>query len=71
MIAFCIIVGDTIPHVMIGFFPSLQDMHFLWLLTDRRGAIVIFILLASSVHVGLGRLCRLELRDCAQAMLIN
>jgi len=44
MIAFCIIVGDTIPHVMIGFFPSLQDMHFLWLLTDRRGAIVIFIL---------------------------
>lgn len=44
MIAFCIIVGDTIPHVMVGFFPSLENMHFLWLLTNRQGVIVIFIL---------------------------
>lgn len=44
MIAFCIIVGDTIPHVMIYLFPSLQNMHFLWLLTDRRAVIVLFIM---------------------------
>lgn len=44
MIAFCIIVGDTIPHVMAAIFPSLQNMHFLWLLTDRRAVIVVFIL---------------------------
>lgn len=44
MIAFCIIVGDTIPHVLSALFPSLQDMSFLWLLTDRRAVIVIFVL---------------------------
>lgn len=44
MIAFCIIVGDTIPHVISALFPSLQDMSFLWLLTDRNAIIVIFVL---------------------------
>lgn len=44
MIAFCIIVGDTIPHVLEALFPSLPDMPFLWLLTDRRAVIIIFIL---------------------------
>ena len=44
MIAFCIIVGDTIPHVISAVFPALRDMPFLWLLTDRRAVIVIFIL---------------------------
>ncbi|KAB2570037.1 Vacuolar amino acid transporter 2 [Lasiodiplodia theobromae] len=44
MIAFCIIVGDTIPHVMEALFPSLPDTPFLWLLTDRRAVIVFFIL---------------------------
>ncbi|KAI9879550.1 MAG: hypothetical protein M1830_006100 [Pleopsidium flavum] len=44
MIAFCIIVGDTIPHVMTALFPSLPDVPFLWLLTDRRAVIIIFIL---------------------------
>jgi sodium-coupled neutral amino acid transporter 11 len=44
MIAFCIIVGDTIPHVFEALFPSLRDMPFLWLLTDRRAVIIIFIL---------------------------
>ncbi|THC88833.1 hypothetical protein EYZ11_011717 [Aspergillus tanneri] len=44
MIAFCIIVGDTIPHVFSALFPSLRDMSFLWLLTDRRAIIVIFVL---------------------------
>jgi sodium-coupled neutral amino acid transporter 11 len=44
MIAFCIIVGDTIPHVVNAIFPNLKDMSFLWLFTDRRAIIVIFIL---------------------------
>lgn len=47
MIAFCIIVGDTIPHVFAALFPSLRDMPFLWLLTDRRAVIVLFILCIS------------------------
>lgn len=44
MIAFCIIVGDSIPHVMTALFPSLPNTPFLWLLTDRRAVIIIFIL---------------------------
>ncbi|PGH16449.1 hypothetical protein AJ79_01780 [Helicocarpus griseus UAMH5409] len=44
MVAFCIIVGDTIPHVFASIFPSLKDMPFLWLLTDRRAIIVLFVL---------------------------
>jgi sodium-coupled neutral amino acid transporter 11 len=44
MVAFCIIVGDTIPHVLAAIFPSLPDTPFLWLLTDRRAVIVLFIM---------------------------
>ena len=44
MVAFCIIVGDTVPHVLGALFPSLREMSFLWLLTDRRAVIVIFVL---------------------------
>ncbi|KAK2739098.1 hypothetical protein FQN57_006664 [Myotisia sp. PD_48] len=44
MVAFNIIVGDTIPHVLIAIFPKLHDMPVLWLLTDRRAVIVIFVL---------------------------
>ncbi|KAK2763997.1 hypothetical protein FQN54_009616 [Arachnomyces sp. PD_36] len=44
MIAFCIIVGDTIPQVLLALFPSLAEVPFLWLLTDRRAVIVIFVL---------------------------
>jgi sodium-coupled neutral amino acid transporter 11 len=44
MIAFCIIVGDSIPHVIEALIPGLKDIKFLWLLTDRRAVIVIFTL---------------------------
>lgn len=44
MIAFCIIVGDTIPRVLQALFPGLVNVPFLWLLTDRRAIIVLFIL---------------------------
>ncbi|KAI9801308.1 MAG: hypothetical protein M1833_002878 [Piccolia ochrophora] len=44
MVAFCIIVGDSIPHVLEAIFPSLPDIPVLWLLTNRRAVIIIFIL---------------------------
>lgn len=44
MVAFCVIIGDTIPHVLAAMFPKLKDMMFLWLLTDRRAVIVLFVL---------------------------
>ena len=44
MVAFCVVVGDTIPRVLDAFFPKLADMSFLWLLTNRRAVIVLFIL---------------------------
>jgi sodium-coupled neutral amino acid transporter 11 len=44
MVAFCVIVGDTIPKVMDAFFPSLNDMPFLWLLSNRRAVMIILIL---------------------------
>ncbi|KAJ5281513.1 hypothetical protein N7478_006885 [Penicillium angulare] len=47
MIAFCIIVGDTIPQVFGAIFPSLSEMPFLWLLTDRQAVIVLFIVCVS------------------------
>jgi sodium-coupled neutral amino acid transporter 11 len=43
-VAFCVIVGDTIPRVMDALFPSLSDMSFLWLLTNRRAVIIMLIL---------------------------
>lgn len=44
MVAFCIIIGDTIPHVLAAIFPGLPETPILWLLTDRRATIVIFVL---------------------------
>ena len=40
MVAFCVIMGDTIPNVIAALFPSLLDMPFLWLLTNRRAVII-------------------------------
>jgi solute carrier family 38 (sodium-coupled neutral amino acid transporter), member 11 len=44
MVAFCIIIGDTIPHVLAAVLPSLETIPVLWLLTDRRAIIVLFVL---------------------------
>ena len=60
MMAFCVIIGDTIPQVMDHLFPSLQDMPFLWLLTNRR-AVMILLILAISYPLSL-------YRDIAKAM---
>ena len=44
MVAFCIIVGDTIPRVVSYLFPTFHETPFLWLFTDRRAIIVLLIL---------------------------
>lgn len=44
MVAFGVIVGDTIPHVLQAVWPGLRDTPVLWMLADRRAVIVIFIL---------------------------
>lgn len=61
MVAFCVIVGDTIPHVLEAVIPGLRDMNFLWLLTDRRFVIVLFVLgvsLPLSFYRDIAKVCR-------------
>ncbi|KAL9115395.1 MAG: hypothetical protein Q9227_000716 [Pyrenula ochraceoflavens] len=43
MVAFGVIVGDTIPAVIRGAFPGISDKHFLWLLGDRTFIIIVVI----------------------------
>lgn len=67
MIAFCIIVGDTIPHVIAALIPGLKDIPFLWLLTDRRAVIVLFILAVSwplSLYRDIAKVGDFCLRPC-------
>ncbi|RMD44838.1 hypothetical protein DV735_g409, partial [Chaetothyriales sp. CBS 134920] len=44
MVAFCVVVGDTVPHVLEAVIPNLRNMPFLWLLSDRQAIIIIFTL---------------------------
>jgi sodium-coupled neutral amino acid transporter 11 len=44
MVAFGIIVGDSIPHVLTAIWPNLENIPVLGLLANRRAVIVIFIL---------------------------
>lgn len=44
MVAFGVIVGDTIPHVLQAIWPGIREVPVLGLLADRKGAIVVFIL---------------------------
>ncbi|KIH91594.1 solute carrier family 38 (sodium-coupled neutral amino acid transporter), member 11 [Sporothrix brasiliensis 5110] len=47
MVAFGVIVGDSIPHVLTAVWPSLPEVPVLGLLTDRRVVIVVFTLSVS------------------------
>ena len=42
--AFCVIVGDTIPHVLTAIVPTLPEKPVLWIFSDRRFIIVLFVL---------------------------
>ncbi|MBE3041530.1 hypothetical protein IMZ48_02910 [Candidatus Bathyarchaeota archaeon] len=44
MVAFAVIVGDTIPHVLLAIWPNLRDVAVLGLLADRRAVIVVFVM---------------------------
>ncbi|KAK3946388.1 putative vacuolar amino acid transporter 2 protein [Diplogelasinospora grovesii] len=44
MVAFGVIVGDSIPHVLQAIWPGLREIPVLGLLADRRAVIVVFIL---------------------------
>lgn len=44
MVAFGVIVGDTIPHVLTALWPDLGAVPVLGLLTDRRVAIAVFVM---------------------------
>jgi len=44
MVAFGVIVGDSIPHVLSAVWPGLEDIPFLGLLTNRRVVIFVFIM---------------------------
>lgn len=44
MVAFAVIVGDTIPHVLLAIWPNLRDIPVLGLLADRRAVIVVFVM---------------------------
>jgi sodium-coupled neutral amino acid transporter 11 len=70
MVAFGIIVGDSIPHVLAAVFPGLRDIPVLSLLTNRRAVIVIFILgvsypLSLYRDIAKVRRCFVEFRDAA------
>lgn len=41
MTGFCVIIGDTIPDVIISTFPKLQHKTILWLLTNRQFVIIL------------------------------
>ncbi|TWU75685.1 hypothetical protein ED733_007396 [Metarhizium rileyi] len=44
MVAFGVIVGDTIPHVLVAIWPNLGVVPVVGLLTDRRVAITVFVM---------------------------
>ena len=44
MVAFGVIVGDTIPHVLVAIWPDLASVPVVGLLTDRRVVIAVFCL---------------------------
>lgn len=63
MIAFCIIVGDSIPHVLTAVFPGLRDVPVLGLLANRRAVIVVFVLGISyplSLYRDIAKVCFLD-----------
>ncbi|KAJ1338205.1 solute carrier family 38 (sodium-coupled neutral amino acid transporter) member 11 [Microdochium nivale] len=44
MVAFCVIVGDSIPQVFRAIWPGLHDMPVFWLLGNRQFVIALFVL---------------------------
>ncbi|KAI9483392.1 MAG: transmembrane amino acid transporter protein-domain-containing protein [Benjaminiella poitrasii] len=47
MCAYCVIIGDTIPHVIRSLFPKIHQLPVLWIFGDRRLCISFFTLFVS------------------------
>ena len=63
MVAFGIIVGDTIPHVFVAVWPGIREVPVLGLLGDRRAVIVIFVLGVSyplSLYRDIAKVCAID-----------
>jgi sodium-coupled neutral amino acid transporter 11 len=64
MVAFGVIVGDTIPHVLSAIWPGLRDVPVLGALAGRKGTIVIFLLGVSyplTLYRDIAKVCGLAL----------
>ncbi|KAM0325350.1 hypothetical protein ACHAQA_007335 [Verticillium albo-atrum] len=44
MVAFGVIVGDSIPHVFLAIWPDLREMPVLWVLANRQFVIAVFVM---------------------------
>ena len=69
MVAFGIIIGDSIPHVLTAIWPNLRDLPVLGLLADRRVVIVVFVL-GISYPLTLYRDIA-KVRDCDQGLYMT
>ncbi|CAO3638954.1 unnamed protein product [Mucor hiemalis] len=47
MCAYCVIIGDTIPHVIRSLFPKISQVPVIWIFGDRRLCISFFTLFVS------------------------
>ncbi|KAI7894837.1 AAAP amino acid permease [Mucor mucedo] len=47
MCAYCVIIGDTIPHVIRSLFPKISQVPVIWIFGDRRMCISFFTLFVS------------------------
>ncbi|KAI8329711.1 transmembrane amino acid transporter protein-domain-containing protein [Chlamydoabsidia padenii] len=47
MCAYCVIIGDTIPHVIRSLFPSIETTPILWIFANRNLCIAFFTLFVS------------------------
>ncbi|GAN08377.1 transmembrane amino acid transporter family protein [Mucor ambiguus] len=47
MCAYCVIIGDTIPHVIRSLFPKIHQVPVIWIFGDRRLCISFFTLFVS------------------------
>lgn len=76
MVAFGVIVGDTIPHVLQAVIPGLKDMPLLGLMANRRVVIVVFILAVSfplTLYRDIAKVCRSSLwvYDSVRVLLLT
>ncbi|KAI8388527.1 transmembrane amino acid transporter protein-domain-containing protein [Radiomyces spectabilis] len=61
MCAYCVILGDTVPHVFRSMIPSIESIPILWIFGNRRLCIMFFTLFVSyplSLYRDIGKLAK-------------